>query len=704
MSELTMDEFPAALYEEWRKQAEGTLEGAPFEKKLVSKTDEGIDVLPIYNAADAEDVSFLDSRPGFKPYARGTHAAPCPWLVAQEISGSSPVAFNEALRKDLERGQTAVLVSLDRKTRLGLDADASTNLFGNRPSGLSLVSIRDLGDAFRGVDFEKFPLFIQAGSSGIGMFGLLIGRLREKKFPLEKLRGAFEQDPLGELVTEGLLPHSLETAFDHMALVTRWAIKDMPEFQTIGVRSHAYYEAGGNAAHEIGFALATAVEYLRQLKARKLAVDEIAPRFRFSFSIGSDFFMSIAKFRAARILWARIVEACAGGEESQKMRIHARTTFRNKSVLDPYVNMLRATTEACAAVLAGCDSLHVASFDEVVRQPDDFSRRIARNVQIILRDECHFDQTLDPSGGSPYIEKLTSQLATKAWDLFREVEKRGGMCKALKDGFPQAEVNKAFAQKSEAIALRRERLIGVNVYANPTEEPLGQSEAAILNPGEKRARQAATPKESNGHTPGMAVLARLGELLKARSEEVVDMAIEAARHGATLEDLSRTLWVSGGGGPRIIPLPVRRLAVPFEQLRAAAAAHVPRPKVFLANMGPLGQYKARADFSTGFFEAGGFQVIDNKGFPSVEKAADAAIHSDARIIVICSTDATYPDLVPPLANAIKTANPARIVVVAGYPKDHIEAFKLSGVDEFIHIRANCYDTLSRLLETCGVLS
>lgn len=697
---LTFEEFPAPAYEAWRAEAEATLAGVPFEKKLVTRTSEGIDIQPIYRREDLAGLSNLDSQPGQAPFVRGTRADNA-WEIAQEIPYGFPKAFNEALRNDLERGQTAVNITLDQATRHGNDPDLAVP--GEAAlCGVSIATAEDISKLLDGVDVEKTPLFIQGGSAALPIYALLHAYLRRAAKNPVALQGALENDPLGELVADGSLPHSLDQAFDQMALVTRRAIRETPKFATIAVRAHATHDAGGNAAQELAFALATGVQYLREMEARGLSVDEAAPRMRFAFSIGADFFMAIAKFRAARLLWSRVVSAAGGGDEAQKMRIHARTSLWNRSTLDPYVNMLRGTTEAFAAVAGGCDSLHAGAFDEVVRPPDEFSRRIARNTQIILRDECHFNHVTDPAGGSYYVETLTDQLARKAWALFQEIEKLGGMAKALEAGVPQKWVNEAASKKAEAVAQRRLSLIGVNVYANPKEQPLPVSDLELGARQKKRAAYAADQRTSQDQTAQTAVLARLDRILESAPDEIVGAAIAAAAEGATLGELARTLRARDGQPPKVEPLPLRRGAEPFEKLRTALDA-AGKPKVFLANLGPLRQHKARADFSTGFFQAGGFDVLENRGFPTVEAAAEAAQKSGAPVVVICSTDETYPDLVPPLVRAIKGAQPRCVVVLAGYPKEHVEAFKTAGVDEFIHVRANCYETLLGIAEKIGAM-
>ena len=525
---LTLDEFPIPSYEEWKKEAVDSLKGAPFEKKLITKTPEGIDIQPIYRKEDLAGLAHLGSLPGEAPYVRGTRAS-AQWEI------------NEA------------------------------------------------GPCTQGID------------------------------------------PLARLV-RGTLDKPLEAAFDELAKAER-----------VGVSTRPYHNAGGNAVQELAFALATGVEYLRQAEKRGVGVDVLAPKMVFGFAMGSDFFMGIAKLRAARLLWSRVVAASGGNADAQKMRIYASTGLWNKTKLDPYVNMLRNTTEAFSAVVGGADNIYVAPFDEVVRKPDEFSQRIARNTQIILAEECHFDHVVDPAGGSYYVETLTAQVANAAWAIFQQIEKAGGMAKAIEAGIPQQQVKAVAAKKAEAIAQRRLSLIGTNVYANATEKPL---EGAISG------------KAPCGCTCG--------------------------GHGqSTVETLE----------------PVRG-AEAFEALRAVVSASA-KKKIFLANMGPLRQFKARADFSTGFFQPGGFEVLENLGFKTVEEAAEAAKASGASVAILCSTDDTYPEIVPALVPKLKAAG--LLVVLAGYPTDHIEAFKQAGVDEFIHLRANCLQVLSGIATKLGIL-
>jgi methylmalonyl-CoA mutase len=503
-------------------------------------------------------------------------------------------------------------------------------------------------------------------------------------------------DPLGVLARRGTLPLSLERAYDEMAHLTEWATTHAPNLQTIAVHGHPYHNGGGNAVQELAFTLATAVDYIRAMQQRGLNIDSIAPRLGFAFSLGSNVFMEIAKLRAARLIWSQAVVAFGGNEESQKMSIHARTGALNKTLQDPYVNMLRTTVESFAGAIGGCDSMHVAPFDDVFRQPDEFSRRIARNTQIILQEECNLTRLIDPAGGSWYIETLTDTLARDAWALFQEVEQQGGMFKALQAGMPQEKVAEVAKARAQALETRKDVLVGTNMYANLYEKPL---EDRAPDPATVKQERAAQVKRSGAGSD------KLSTLSGATGTARVEAAIEAALAGATLNELVSTLRSGDSGQPSITPVRSHRVAEMFEILRANATAYQnqtgKRPQVFLATMGPLVQHKGRADFTTGFLEVGGFEMIRPSGFDTPEQAAKAAIDSGARIVVICSTDDTYPDIVPSLTKQIKEATPEITVILAGYPADHVESFKAAGVDDFLHLRANCYRMNVQLQQKIG---
>ncbi|MFA6960061.1 MAG: methylmalonyl-CoA mutase family protein [Opitutaceae bacterium] len=613
-------EFPAATPADWRKAAEEFLAGAPFEKKLITRTPEGIDLQPIYTQEDTAKLA--ETWPGLAPYVRGSDALGSRshgWYLCQEPGDTDPVAFNKSLIHDLQRGQNAV--------------------------SLPLAMAKNAAVAVGGVDLKAVPLFARAGVDALAVTNSLIALLKKQGKPATDLHGAVLADPLGELATAGAIPGGLAKAYDDMAQLTRQVKADGLALRTLGVNAGTWAEAGANAVQELAFGLATGVEYLRELDKRGLGADEAGPRFLFTYALGSNLFMEIAKLRAARLVWARAVGAAGGESDAQRLVCHGRTTRWNKTVLDPHVNLLRTTTEAFAGIVGGCAGLQVDAFDECIRTPDDLSRRLARNIQIILAEECQLGRVVDPAGGSWYVETLTRQLAEKAWALFQDIESKGGMAAALSEGYPQQLVEKCAADRLAATAGRRDAIIGTNLYPNLKEK------LPVI-------KTVVAPK------------------------------------------LDSTSSIK-----RIVP---RRRSEAFEALRRRSEAKLTesgsRPKVFLAGFGPRKQFAARSDFSAGFFAAGGFESVSGKGFETPEAAVKAALESGAPVVVLCSTDETYPTLVPPCAQLLKAAAKAPIVVVAGMPAtpELQQQFKAAGVDEFIHVRANCEKVLAGFLTQIGL--
>nr|VFK34872.1 MAG: methylmalonyl-CoA mutase [Candidatus Kentron sp. MB]VFK77014.1 MAG: methylmalonyl-CoA mutase [Candidatus Kentron sp. MB] len=700
---ISFEEFPIPSYQEWRDTAEKALKGASFDKRLITKTYEDIDLQPMYQQDVLENLPHANSLPGFAPYVRGTSALGYQdkaWEVAQELRYATPKDFNEALRADLERGQTAVNLVLDQAALMGEDADDDVGEDMGE-GGVSIDHVKDLEQALEGIDLTQTPLFLQAGAEGIPVAALLFALMKKQGKSSQTINGCIGMDPLGTLARDGHLPRPLNGVYDGMARLTRWAMDNAPKLQTISVQGHPYHDGGASATQELGFALATAVEYLRQIHRRGPSIDEIAPRIRFSFSIGSNFFMEIAKLRAARIVWAKIVKAFGGSEEAQKMSIHGRTSRWNKTLYDPHVNMLRATTEGFSAVLGGIDSMHIAPYDEVAREPDDFSRRVARNTHTILREETSIPKTIDPAGGSWYVEYLTDTVARKAWEIFQDMEKEGGIFEALEKGIPQQKIAEIADKRAADAAKRKAIFVGTNMYANVNDKPL-----QTITREDALAFQAQRARELVAYRKGIdagACQSALGKLAEAEPADVVETAIMAASAGATLGEIGKTLAAEDTFDTVMKPIRIHRGAEIYEALRQAAKDYEDKngepPKVFSANMGPIPQHKARADFSRGFLEVGGFHIIGNDGFQTVEDAAKAAKDSGAKIVVICSTDKTYPDLVPPLVKLIKDNDPKTTVLLAGYPKDLVEGFKQAGVDDFIFLGGNCLGLMQKLQET-----
>lgn len=680
-------DFAPPGYEDWKKEAIALLKDAPFDRKMFTPTYEGITLKPIYNADDLQGSPVPGSFPGFPPYVRGTRPSGFtaePWAVGPLTCLPDPRTLNAALRQGLESGETAINLCLAR------DGGAD----GKRTPGTLSEWLR----ALDGCELSHTPVFIQSGAEAGAAAAILAAVAAEKGLDGDRLAGGVECDPLGDLVETGRLEGSLSARYDIMADLTAWAAGTFPRLRTVAVRADRWSEAGANAVQEVAFAVAAGTEYLRAMTARGLGVDEAAGAIRFTFSVGPQFFLEIARLRAARLVWSNVVMSSGGSETAARMMIHARVAGWNLSRLDPHTNILRATTEAFSAVAGGADSLDTGLFDAPARTPGAFSRRISRNIQIVLAEEARMAQVIDPAGGSWYVESLTLELAAKAWELFREIERRGGMAAALREGYPQAETESVYRKRVESVDRRKDTLLGVNMYPNLDETPLRDED------GEPWDTAAGFSPDPVG--PGAAAV--LGDEPTPTGPARVRAAVEAAAAGAGIDALTRRFFPERGEPVSVTPVRPRRLAEGFERLRQAADAWLEktgrRPTVFLANLGPGAQHRARAEFSAGFFQTGGFEVINPKGFPTPAEAAKAAVESGAPVAVLCSTDDTYPELVPPFVEAARAARPDLFVVLAGYPEAQIDAHRKAGVDEFIHLRANCRAVLESIMKRTGVLS
>ena len=702
------DEFEKPSKDKWKEEATAALKGAPFDKVMFTKTYEGLTIEPIYCAEDIEGLPHLKSKPGFPPFVRSTRPngfVKAPWRISQELTLAFPKEFNAEARFDISRGQTALNIVLDRATRNGLDpAEAPDADVGQ--GGVSLAALTDVSELFREIDLDRIAVQCHAGATALPLIAMLDVALQDNEKGINhihSLDACVGADPLAALATDGRLPVSLKTAYDSLYQTTAWALKKAQKLQTIFVQGHPYHDAGASSTEEVAFALATATEYLRELVGRGLSVDHVAPRIRFGFSLGATFFMEIAKLRAARILWAQIVAAFGGSGEAQKMTIHGRTSAFTKTVFDPYVNMLRVTSEGFSGAVGGVDSMHLSPFDEPIRTPDRFSRRIARNVQVMLQEESRFTLPIDMGGGSYTIEKLTHEFAESAWRIFQDIEKNGGMAAAIVAGKPQAMAAATAAKRAKAVETRADVILGTNMYANLAEKKI---EAPVIDRAAlKRARADEVAKSLHAHrlySLGFD-LTRIEEGFAAQPGDAVELAIDAVANGASLGEIFEVLSTRDGDRPTAPQLKIARLAESFEGLRqqveAKFASEGKRVQIFLANMGPIPQHKPRADFARGFFEVAGFEVVGTDGFETADAAADAALVSGAPVVVVCSTDATYPDYVPALAARIKAAKPEMTVIVAGkQPPDVTEAFNAAGVDDYIHVRANCFELNKKLHE------
>jgi len=710
MSEKFLDEFSNPTYEDWLKLVDTQLKGVPFEKKLVKELFTGISVKPLYRQSDNQELQSHSNPSGQFPFVRGFQASghtANAWEITQQWRYPTVDQFNEAACHDIPRGLSRLSINLDSAGKSGQDPDPKlVGLIGK--DGLSAFCVADMATLFSNINLPDLCLQIEGGLAAVPFLSLIVAHLQTKQIPTASLKGTLVFDPLALLAEFGKLDRSIADIYREMAGLIQWTGKSAPSLKALGIDLQPYYESGGNAVQELAFAMATGAEYIRNLTDLGCEIDQIAHNIQFLFSIGSDFFTEIAKFRAIRSLWAQVIKAFGGETAAQKTSLQGHSSKRNKTVNDPHVNILRTTTEAFSGVIGGCDIISVAPFDETTGLPDDFSRRVARNIQIILREECHGHKTIDPSGGSWYVENLTDQLARSAWLLFQKIEKNGGMLQSLQDGIVQEKVTENKRQIKQRVSLRKQVIVGTNLYVDIEEKNPQFNYPDYESIGKQRSQYLKSFRESRTPTPDLTKIKDPSLKSDPPGSDMINAAIAAASNNATLGEIYSTMVDQKAMELTITPLEIRRDSEDFEKLRKRALAFENRtgnaPFVYLANMGPAQQHKARVDFSIDFLKPGGFSTITGKGFDTSMEAAKAALDSKAKIVVICSTDDSYPELVPDITQAIKKEKPETLVLVAGYPKDHVDSFKKQGVDNFIHLKADNLEILNMLQKQVGIES
>ena len=618
MAEKLFTEFPPVATEQWEAVIAKDLKGADYDKKLVWKTPEGFNVRPYYRAENLVNLQHLKCAPGEFPFVRGV-STDNRWKICQTVEADSRGT----------KADNALILDILMK---GADAIAY------RVRGENGLSDEDFDALMRNVAMPCIETnFKTCCGNALKTVQQVVAKVKREALAVDEIRGSVNYDPLRRLTLKGSFNGKTGEPFA-LAKTLIEAAESLPKFRVIAVSPYIFHNAGSTIVQELAFGLAMGSEYLSQLTELGLTADSVAGKMKFTFAVSSNYFMEIAKFRAARMLWANIAKAygvttnCAA-----KMRIHAVTSAWNQSIYDPYVNLLRGTTEAMSAALAGVDSLEVTAFDAAYAQSNEFSGRIARNTQLVLKEESYFDRVTDPAAGAYYIENLTASIAAEAWKLFKQVEEKGGYFAALKEGFVQ-ETLKTTAQKRDTnIATRREILLGTNQYPNFTET----LDKAVRESGKSSC------------------------CCSAKKDEAAERTVE--------------------------PIVEYRGAQAFEELRMKTENAGKQPSVFMLTFGNLAMCRARAQFASNFFACAGFKVVDNNRFATIDEGVAEALKSKAEIVVACSSDDEYAAAVPQINEKI---GGAAIVVVAGDPacKADLEA---KGINHFVNVRSNVLATLQQ---------
>ena len=605
-------EFPEVSTEAWEAAIAVDLKGADYERKLVWRTTEGFSLRPYYRAENLEGLETLGTQAGEFPYLRGV-SGDNSWLTHQTIAVKCPKAANEAALKMLNAGVDSLGFCVAEE-----------------------LTAEQLDELLAGIVLPAVELTFCGKGAG-KLVALVLAKAEKEGVAKDDLHVNFCIDPIVKhLSQKGDWCEECEGG----KCLTKIAdlIKATAEYKgvrVVNVSANVFSDSGSTIVEELGFGLSVAHEYLVRLMEAGLTVDQAAKKIRFTFAVTSNYFMEMAKFRAARLLWANIVKqyepAC---ECSCKMFVHARTSSWNQTVYDPYVNMLRGTTEAMSAAIAGVHSLEVLPFDYAYTTPTEFSERIARNQSLLLKHESHFDQVIDPAGGSYYIENLTKTIAEEAWNLFLELEEKGGYVEAFKAGYVVERVKASATAKDKAIATRRQILLGANQYPN--------------------------------------------------FNEVADAAV-------TAEAVTRV----AAEGNVLVPY---RGAMAFEAMRFGVDKSGKELKAFMLTCGNLAMARARAQFSCNFFACAGIRVQDNNFFKSVEEGVEAALASEAQIVVVCASDDDYAEVAPKVQELL---GGKAILVVAGAPAC-TEELQAQGINNFINVKSNVLETLRSYLAQMGI--
>ncbi len=710
--EVTLDEFTEPSWDEWVEACNALLKGAPFDKVMYTKNYEDITFDPIYRLKETDAILPTDDYPGMGDYLRGAtlngyvHE---PWGIAQACDETLPAENNELLKEEIAKGSTVYHIKLDTATMNGIDAKDAEKI---GDVGVNVTTVEDMSVLLNGLKLDKYPLMIYTGAGAKGIIALTEAALKGAGKDLQGVKGVIGADPLGELVVNGKSSTSLNALYDEMAETIKYTREHAPLIRPVYVRRDCFTDGGANAVQEVAYTFASAVEYVREMQKRGISLKDIAASLYFAFNQGANFFMEIAKLRALRQVWAAIMEAFGAEEADRSIMVHGRSSRFTKTVIDPYVNMLRNCTQTFSGVVGGVNTYENPPFDELIRKGDVFSRRIARNLHVMLQEEFGMLCPIDPAGGSWAVESLTKQIVEKIWAEFQKIEGMGGMVKALQAGYPQEQIAKTLDERFKALELRKDRAVGVNMYPNMTEEPL-----------ERRAEDSEALKKQRAAAVAAYVADIDTNFVAGKLADVasVEAAIEAFSNGATLGQVAAA-GCKAEAIEAITPITAHHWTERYEALRFDTERYMKETgknvEVFLANMGPIPQHKARADFSTSFLQVGEFNVHLNNGFQDDEgkpgsryekcvAALKAGIDDKGTpydVAVICSTDKTYPEDVPALAPMLKAANPNMTLFLAGAaPKDLEAIYLAAGVDDFISVKANCFATLKKLQQKKGMI-
>ena len=668
--------YPEVTPEDWRRTAAKSAPGGSLED-LVWHTPDGIAVKPLYTAVDVRGLPDADTLPGFEPFLRGPQAtmyAVRPWTIRQYAGFSTAEESNAFYRRALEGGGQGVSVAFDLATHRGYDSDHPRVVGDVGKAGVAVDSVEDMKILFDGIPLDKMSVSMTMNGAVLPVLAGYIVAAEEQGVAQTQLSGTIQNDILKEFMVRNTYIYPPEPSMRIVADIILYTARNMPRFNSISISGYHMQEAGATAVQELAFTIADGHDYVRAAIERGLDVDAFAGRLSFFFAIGMNFFMEVAKLRAARLLWSRIMsEFDPKKPGSLMLRTHCQTSGVSLTAQDPYNNIVRTTVEALAAVLGGTQSLHTNSFDEAIALPTDFSARIARNTQLILAEETGITHVVDPLGGSYYVEALTHSLAAHAWDLIQEVEGLGGMTKAVESGMPKLRIEEAAARRQAAVDRGDEVIVGVNKYRLDEEPDLEIRD--VDNTAVRNAQLARLEQVNATRDPGRVseALARLTEGAQGDGN-LLELSIEASRARATVGEISHALeevftrhraqvrTISGVYGQAFEG--DEGYAKVRAEVDAFAEAEGRRPRMLVVKMGQDGHDRGAKVIATAFADLG-FDVDVGPLFQTPEEVARDAVENDVHVVGVSSQAAGHKTLVPELLAQLRKQGGGEILVVCG---------------------------------------
>ena len=673
----TTPEFAPATLSEWEKAAAKSAPGGDL-SRLAWVTPEGIVVKPLYTAADLAGLPYTDTLPGFEPFVRGPQATMYtvrPWTLRQYAGFSTAEESNAFYRQTLAGGGQGISVAFDLATHRGYDSDHPRVTGDVGKAGVAVDSVEDMKILFDGIPLDRVSVSMTMNGAVLPVLAAFIVAGEEQGVAQEKLSGTIQNDILKEFMVRNTYIYPPEPSMRIVADIIEYTAKKMPKFNSISISGYHMQEAGANQALELAFTLADGKEYVKTALARGLDVDEFAGRLSFFWGIGMNFYLEIAKMRAARLLWCRIMKGFgAKNPKSLMLRTHCQTSGWSLTEQDPYNNIVRTTIEAMAAVFGGTQSLHTNSFDEAIALPSEFSARIARNTQLILQEETHITSVVDPWAGSYLMERLTHEMAEKAWAIIEEVEARGGMTRAVASGWAKLKIEAAAAEKQARIDSGKDVIVGVNKYRPPKEDEVRILEVDNVKVREKQIERLRQVRARRDAARVQAALQALTAAAASGEGNLLALSIDAMRARATVGEVSDALEQVFGRHRADIQKVAGVYAAAYDspqdwetvqaEVAAFAERHGRRPRVMIAKLGQDGHDRGSKVVATALADLG-FDIDIGPLFQTPEECARQAIENDVHAIGVSTLAAGHKTLVPAIIDELRKQGGEDIVVFVG---------------------------------------